>query len=62
MPREEIDAYLAALEEPKRATLTELRRTILQVIPEAAEGIAYGMPAFRVDGKVSRASLSSPIT
>jgi len=52
MSREEIDAYLAGLEEPQRTTLGELRRTILAIIPEAEEGIAYGMPAFRVRGKV----------
>lgn len=52
MSREEIDAYLARLEEPKRSTLGELRRTILEVVPDAQEGIAYGMPAFRVHGKV----------
>jgi uncharacterized protein YdhG (YjbR/CyaY superfamily) len=50
--RQEVDEYLAALDEPKRSTLTELRRSILEVIPEADEGISYGMPAFRVDGKV----------
>ena len=52
MSREEVDEYLAALDEPKRSTLIELRRTILEVIPEADEGISYGMPAFRVGGKV----------
>jgi uncharacterized protein YdhG (YjbR/CyaY superfamily) len=50
--REEIDAYLARLDEPKRSTLAALRRTILEIVPEAEEGIAYGMPAFRVHGKV----------
>ena len=48
----EVDAYLARLEEPKRTTLEALRRSILAVAPDADEGISYGMPAFRVDGKV----------
>ena len=48
----EIDAYLANVDEPKRSTLQHLRRTILEVIPEAEEGISYGLPAFRVQGKV----------
>jgi uncharacterized protein YdhG (YjbR/CyaY superfamily) len=48
---EEIDEYLQALEEPKRSTLAELRRTILAVLPEAEQGISYGMPAFKVRGK-----------
>jgi uncharacterized protein YdhG (YjbR/CyaY superfamily) len=52
MSRAEIDAYLANLEEPKRSALEQLRETILEVIPEAEEGISYGLPAFRVRGKV----------
>ena len=48
---QEIDQYLDALEEPKRATLTLLRQTILDVLPEAEQGISYGVPAFRVRGK-----------
>ena len=52
MSQREIDEYLAALDEPKRSTLEELRRAILDVIPEADQGISYGMPAFKVDGKV----------
>jgi len=49
---DEIDQYLADLEEPKRSTLQGLRLTILEVVPEAEEGISYQVPAFRVDGKV----------
>ena len=52
MSREEIDGYLAALEEPKRGTLDVLRRRILEAAPDAEEGISYGCPAFRVQGKV----------
>jgi uncharacterized protein YdhG (YjbR/CyaY superfamily) len=48
---EEIDAYLDSLDETKRATLAQLRRTILVVIPDAEQGISYGLPAFRVHGK-----------
>jgi uncharacterized protein YdhG (YjbR/CyaY superfamily) len=48
---EEIDWYLDALEEPKRTTLARLRRTILEILPEADEGISYGVPAFKVGGK-----------
>jgi uncharacterized protein YdhG (YjbR/CyaY superfamily) len=51
MPRDEIDAYLASLEAPARGTLEELRRTILKVVPDAEEGLSYGVPAFRVRGK-----------
>lgn len=52
MSREEVDAYLDALEEPKRSTLRELRRTIARIIPDAEECISYSMPAFRLRGKV----------
>ncbi len=52
MSSHEIDEYLAGLEEPKRSTLQRLRRTILEVVPEAEEGISYQVPAFRVEGKV----------
>ena len=52
MAAEEIDEYLEDVPEPKRSTLEALRRTILQVIPEAEEGISYSVPAFRVDGRV----------
>ena len=50
MSSEEVDEYLSGLEEPKRGTLQTLRRTILDVVPEADEVISYGLPAFRVDG------------
>ncbi|MFN2462481.1 MAG: iron chaperone [Candidatus Dormibacteria bacterium] len=48
----EIDAYLANLDEPKRTTLGQLRQTILGFIPDAEQCISYGMPAFRLNGKV----------
>jgi uncharacterized protein YdhG (YjbR/CyaY superfamily) len=50
-PRNEIDAYLDALEEPKRRTLARLRDTIMAVVPDAEQCISYGMPAFRLRGK-----------
>ena len=52
MGAEEVDAYLAGVEEPGRSTLESLRRSILAVVPEAEQCISYGMPAFRVQGKV----------
>ena len=48
----EIDLYLAQLEEPKRTTLQQLRESILRAVPAAEECISYGLPAFRVNGKV----------
>ena len=52
MAAEEIDQYLAGVEEPKRSTLQTVRERILEIIPEAQQCISYGMPAFRVEGKV----------
>jgi uncharacterized protein YdhG (YjbR/CyaY superfamily) len=51
MAKKEIDAYLAALEEPKQSTLRELRHTILGIIPDAEQCISYRLPAFRLRGK-----------
>jgi uncharacterized protein YdhG (YjbR/CyaY superfamily) len=48
----EIDDYLARLDEPKRSTLQNLREKILELVPQAQEGMAYGVPAFRLNGKV----------
>jgi uncharacterized protein YdhG (YjbR/CyaY superfamily) len=45
---EEVDAYLLGIEEPKRGTLEALRRTILEIVPEAEQTISYRVPAFRV--------------
>jgi uncharacterized protein YdhG (YjbR/CyaY superfamily) len=51
MSAREIDQYLEALEEPKRTTLSLLRQTILDFLPEAEQGTSYGVPAFRMRGK-----------
>ena len=51
MSAADVDEYLRGIEEPKRGTLEALRRTILEVVPEAEQVISYRVPAFRVDGK-----------
>lgn len=51
MTSEDIDQYLAGVDEPKRATLEEMRSRILEVIPDAEECLSYGVPAFKVEGK-----------
>jgi len=48
---QEIDRYLAALDEPQRSTLDALRRSILEIVPNAEQCISYGVPAFKVQGK-----------
>jgi uncharacterized protein YdhG (YjbR/CyaY superfamily) len=47
----EVDAYLAEVDEPKRSTLEQVRRTILEVVPDAEQGLSYGAPVFKVRGK-----------
>ena len=51
MSAERVDEYLRGLEEPKRTTLEALRRTILEIVPDAEQVISYRIPAFRVRGK-----------
>jgi uncharacterized protein YdhG (YjbR/CyaY superfamily) len=51
MSSEEVDAYLAELDEPKRSTLERLRDMILDAVPEAEQGISYGVPVFRLEGR-----------
>lgn len=50
--RSPIDAWLSKLTGPRRVALARLRMTIRAVVPDAVEGISYGMPAFRLRGKV----------
>ena len=46
-----IDEYLAALSDEKRAALEKLRKTIKAAAPKAEECISYQLPAFRLEGK-----------
>jgi uncharacterized protein YdhG (YjbR/CyaY superfamily) len=49
---QDVDEYLRGVEEPKRGTLEALRRTILEIVPEAEQVISYRVPAFRVRGRI----------
>ena len=51
MSADEVDAYLAQLDEPRRSTLEQVRRSIANAIPEAEQGLSYGVPVFRIGGK-----------
>ncbi|MGD0377403.1 MAG: DUF1801 domain-containing protein [Streptosporangiaceae bacterium] len=51
MSAAEIDAYLDELDEPKRSTLSQLRRDILAAVPDAEQCISYAVPGFKVAGK-----------
>jgi uncharacterized protein YdhG (YjbR/CyaY superfamily) len=45
-----VDRYLAGLPEDRRAALGRLRTRIAALVPEATEGISYGMPTFKLRG------------
>jgi uncharacterized protein YdhG (YjbR/CyaY superfamily) len=47
-----IDDYLATVTGDRRTALVRLRKTIRTIVPRAEECISYGMPAFRLDGKI----------
>jgi uncharacterized protein YdhG (YjbR/CyaY superfamily) len=51
MASTDIDRYLAALDDPRRSTLEEMRRRVLEVVPGAEQCISYSVPAFKVQGK-----------
>jgi uncharacterized protein YdhG (YjbR/CyaY superfamily) len=52
LSKQGIDDYLTTLDAFQRETLSILRQTILAIVPEAEEGISYGIPAFWLRGKV----------
>lgn len=47
-----IDEYLAGIGTAQRAALERLRRIVHAVVPQVQECISYGIPAFRLDGKM----------
>jgi uncharacterized protein YdhG (YjbR/CyaY superfamily) len=47
-----VNEYLAALPPGSRRELNKVRAAIRAAAPGAVEGISYGIPAFRLDGKV----------
>ena len=47
-----IDEYLAGLPPDARAALQKVRRAVHAAAPGAEECISYGMPAFRLHGKL----------
>lgn len=46
-----VEEYLDAAPEPQQTTLRQLRAMLASILPEAEEGISYGVPAFKVGGK-----------
>jgi uncharacterized protein YdhG (YjbR/CyaY superfamily) len=46
-----IDDYLASLSGPEKALIAHMYEIVRREVPEATEGISYGMPAFKYEGK-----------
>ncbi len=49
-PEDPIASHLARLPQPQRDTLTALRTTLRDLLPDATESLSYNMPCFKVDG------------
>jgi uncharacterized protein YdhG (YjbR/CyaY superfamily) len=47
-----IDEYLAGVSPENRGALQKIRRAVHAAAPGAEECISYGMPAFRLNGKL----------
>ena len=47
-----IDEYLAGLSAENRRALQKVRRAVHATAPNAEESISYGMPAFRLNGRL----------
>jgi uncharacterized protein YdhG (YjbR/CyaY superfamily) len=46
-----VDDFLAAVPEPQRTTLQELRAMLKKILPAGEEKIHYGVPAIQINGK-----------
>src|SRR5947209_5735408 len=46
-----VDEYIDAQPEALRPKLKQVRSAIRRAVPEALEGIGYGMPAYKLQGK-----------
>lgn len=46
-----VDEYIAGQREAVRPKLEQVRAAIRKAVPEAVEGIGYGMPGYKLNGK-----------
>jgi uncharacterized protein YdhG (YjbR/CyaY superfamily) len=46
-----MDEYLDGLSPEQKASLTRVREVVERVVPDAEEGVSYGMPAYMYDGR-----------
>lgn len=56
---DEVTAYLSELPEPTRSRIAELYAAVQRLVPDAVEGISYGMPALLYRGKGLFAAMSA---
>lgn len=47
-----IDDYLKKVPVEQRKLLEDLRKEMRRLLPDAEEALSYGLPCFKVDGKV----------
>jgi uncharacterized protein YdhG (YjbR/CyaY superfamily) len=47
-----VDEYIATFSPEVQAVLEQVRQTVRQAAPDAVEALSYGMPAFKLNGKV----------
>jgi uncharacterized protein YdhG (YjbR/CyaY superfamily) len=51
MSSSEVDQYLSQFAGPGLATALDLRKNLLELLPEGEEGMSYGMPVIKLKGK-----------
>lgn len=47
----EIDELLAKLPADQKRVLEQIRKLVIKTVPDATEGVSYGMPGFKYKGK-----------
>jgi uncharacterized protein YdhG (YjbR/CyaY superfamily) len=50
-PPKSVDDYISVQPEAVRRKLEQVRTAIRKAVPDAAEGIGYGMPGYKLHGK-----------
>ena len=51
-PPKDVESYLRGVPAEARASLEKLRQTIKSVVPEGIETISYGIPTFKLNGRM----------
>jgi uncharacterized protein YdhG (YjbR/CyaY superfamily) len=51
MSSKEVDQYLSQFDGPGLATALDLRKKLLELIPQGEEGMSYAMPVIKLNGQ-----------